>query len=254
MSTDWISHVKNVQRQHGCSYKDALSIASKTYQGSGIVDDAVLTFKKAHKYVRSIINKRDEFPPSMRHTLQKYGNDKILSIEVFRNPLKKLSQFAGVLPNIKEFMAKHSYDELFHLGMNITLIDGTSLVFEKNEVLKLQPGKKRGEIMGVDKYHPITLNQFVDNTAKKMGLSRMINYTTKVQNCQQFVTYALKANGLLTPELNKFINQDIEDLFNNYLPKIAEPIVDTATDIASRVDVAVNGAGFGAGKKKIINI
>ena len=31
MSNPWIEHVKNVQQQYGCSYKDAMKIAKDTY-------------------------------------------------------------------------------------------------------------------------------------------------------------------------------------------------------------------------------
>ena len=30
----WIEHVRNTRKKHGCSYKEALGLASKTYKGA----------------------------------------------------------------------------------------------------------------------------------------------------------------------------------------------------------------------------
>ena len=37
MANEWIKHVKQVQAASGCSYKDALKMASATYRGSGLI-------------------------------------------------------------------------------------------------------------------------------------------------------------------------------------------------------------------------
>jgi hypothetical protein len=42
----WISYVKQVQKQHNCSYKEALIIASKTYKKGGSLKAFTNAFKK----------------------------------------------------------------------------------------------------------------------------------------------------------------------------------------------------------------
>ena len=70
MTSAWIQHVKDTQTKHGCSYKDAMKLASQTYQkqsGAGlksVVRKVKNTTKKVRKGVRQAskqIDKHQDF-------------------------------------------------------------------------------------------------------------------------------------------------------------------------------------------------
>lgn len=66
---DWIEHVKSYQRQHKCTYKDALRLAKSSYQTGGSIKSGYIKRLIAeHKFdLAKIVN------PS-KHLLSKYGN------------------------------------------------------------------------------------------------------------------------------------------------------------------------------------
>ena len=68
-----------------------------------------------------------------------------------------------------------------------------------------------------------------------MGKENFYRYSAYDNNCQTFISNILKANNLLTYELNNFIVQNTQQLFNN-LSNLRK-ITNTLTDIAGRFDV-----------------
>ena len=51
----------------------------------------------------------------------------------------------------------------------------------------------------------------------------------------------LKSNGLLTEQLQTFIYQDVKTLFNKL--KYLQPVVDTLTDLGTKIDIISKGSG-----------
>jgi hypothetical protein len=177
--------------------------------------------------------------PKVRALLEKVGDEKITSMKVFRKPisLSAFAKFVGVLRNT-------GYDELLHLGL---IINGKYLL-DKQDVIHFEPSSlptgKDVESMDIDVNKEITINELLEKTRKRMGDANFTNYSSKNNNCQDFVLNILAANGLSSPEYTKFIKQDLQKVFNN-LPSYAEKIADAVTEAGRVVERVMEGEGRG---------
>lgn len=175
--------------------------------------------------------------PKIRALLSKVGDEKITSIKMFRKPisLSAFAKFVGVLKNTP-------YDQLFHLGM---IINGKYLL-DKQEVIHFEPSTlptgKDVESMDISINKDITINELLEKTRKRMGDSNFTSYSSRRNNCQDFLLNILDANGLNSPEYRKFIKQDLETVFNN-LPTYAEKIADFFTETSRVVERIQEGEG-----------
>ena len=180
-----------------------------------------------------------------RRTLEKYGNDKILTLKIARTPLNKmLSGILNVMTLNKwnELQKKYGFDNLFHLSLI-----ANDVIIEKNETVTIEEVKHSSSLKSNTEYHNVPLNgknitikELVDNGQKMMG-DKWFSYESFSNNCQSFVSSILRANGLETPEIRKFLYQDLTD-FNedlnksgfSFVPKVMKHITDLGS-IASRL-------------------
>eukprot|EP00952_Eustigmatos_sp_NYUAD-ZCMA_P008483 35301-Eustigmatos_ZCMA.PRE.1 len=75
-----------------------------------------------------------------------------------------------------------------------------------------------------------------------MGPKAFSTYDAHTDNCQRFVSSVLQANNLMTDELNEFINQDADAVFQR-MPSITERLAKFATDTAAVADRVIHGEG-----------
>jgi len=176
--------------------------------------------------------------PKVRKLLEQVGNEVITSIKLFRKPisLSSFAKFVGVLRNTP-------FDELFHLGM---IINGKYLL-DKQDVIHFErsslPTGKDVESIDVKVDKEITINDLLEKTRKRMGDADFTNYSSKKNNCQDFILNILAANGLSSQDYTKFIKQDLEKVFNN-LPSYAEKIADAVTEAGRIVERQIEGDGL----------
>lgn len=160
--------------------------------------------------------------------LADYGDSGIHAIYVSRAPVLKVYQDLlniftrnGVKNKIKEL----KFDNLFH----------TFLLYhmKKDNSMWLVERNARFNVMKYDRYNPHpefsggmkTLNITTPKTVSEMfnnhqksigGWNKVIFYDPVNNNCQKFVSNHLKANGLMTSTLDRFVNQDIQKILNYY--------------------------------------
>jgi len=249
MPNKWIQHTKDYAKKNNMSYRDAIkdskcksSYQRKIKKGKGFKE----TFQKLGKHVNNVGQKKINIINSalfqkwglnheFENNLQKYGNDNIVKLEVIRIPLSKaLNNVLNLitLGKVDREKVKQNVDHLYHLKLELILDNGTKLSLEKDGVSKLSTTNLRNDSqqpMLVHLNHPIKLETFIKNTIDLMNQHNYTHYNSVTNNCQHFVTSHLKANHLLTPELNSFINQDLVDnLFN----KSEQKAIKTVTDLA----------------------
>jgi len=252
--SNWINFVKSWASKHNISYRDALkdNKCKLAYHsafkkvGSGFIED---TYKK----VKSVIYGRDDYPPKVREFLNNYGNDAIVSATLRRVPIQnniiKALNFIS-LGTFQKNLERSDYDKLFHLQFIITTDKGHHIQIEKEEVIKFvinpQP-RENEEYSPVSIHKRITIQELMDNTKAYMGESTF-SYSSKNNNCQDFVMGILNGNDIGSPENKEFAKQDTEELFNddNFLRKFTN----TITDIGAKIDVIKEGNGFRRFKKK----
>lgn len=175
--------------------------------------------------------------PKIRKLLEEVGNEVITSMTIFRKPISvsSFAKFLGVLKNTP-------YDQLFHLGL---ILNGKYLL-DKQEVIHFEPSTlpqgQNVETMEIKVDKDITINELLEKTRKRMGDSNFTSYSSRRNNCQDFLLNILSANGLSSQEYTKFIKQDLESVFNN-LPSYAEKIADFFTETSRLLERQMEGEG-----------
>ena len=185
-------------------------------------------------YLKRIVSYKSNIPPSVKHALEKIGDQQIVSARCGRTPVQSLVQ--GALRTI----ATVPYDNLFHLFLELQLAD-RKWVIEKIERINLVP-EDRSNKAGAEftSSFPVgkTVYELFQNTEKHMG-ARFLPYQSNSNNCQVFIMGILDANGLNTPELTAFVKQDTRSIFkiNSTLRKVAN----TLTDLGGYANAAMQG-------------
>lgn len=200
-----------------------------------------------------ITGRGNKYPPQCREFLAKNGNNIISSLTVYRAPVQAFIKpilNAISLGEFQRLLDKNGYDKLYHLYCRITFAN-TDMRLEKNEVIKMtQPFKDENdsESLNIPLKQTITINELLNNTEKFMG-NKYFTYSAFNNNCQNYILSILEANNISFPEAKTFILQDMTD-FNKSLPSTTKTIAQTTTDLASRIDVLVNGGQFKKLRKK----
>ena len=87
-----------------------------------------------------------------------------------------------------------------------------------------------------------TLSEFIDGGVRASGKGDQFwVYNAKTNNCQYAVIDLLKGQGLLTPELHRFIFQDSVELLKN--TGVLSGVFKRITDFAAKARVLIWGGG-----------
>lgn len=206
---------KKAKSNQGVSEKEAGDIiAYRRLHGAGFFDSI-------KDKVKSFFSTRKDFSNADRKTYEANKDKRIVKMMIVRTPLSWFSQtFADIASfgTFSEQAKKLGYDKVYHL-YSLIYLEGIEqpILYEKNETVVLRFGSpstgkdtQMKEVQGIPM--DMTLGKFVTNAQKQMGDEEYWHYTFDKQNCQRFLMLNLKANNLLTPELEKFILQDASQL------------------------------------------
>ena len=234
--------------RNGDGLMSNLKSLSKVRNPRQLVKHVIKVQTENYNLTKNLVFNRQGYSPSSLQILDKYGNEKITAIRVYRMPLSKplMTLFDAVtFRKFSQRLDNQDYDKLFHLRLDVRTDRGNMISFEKMSHIALsanQPTEKGSETMEVPLVPDITIIEFVDNTRKYMKEARFWQYRARDNNCQDLVLSCAKANNFVTPELETFIKQDTNALFDSYLRKLAN----TATELNGRVEIAM-GNGLSGG-------
>ena len=128
--------------------------------------------------------------------------------------------------------------------MYFTLDNGTTIRLDKNHVIEMKIQKSnvhdKAEVRNVGNTSA-TFNDFLTKGINSVGQSHYFEYDSRNRNCQDFVRINLRANGLLTSELDTFIFQDPEKIYKNL--GLLGAVNKVITDVAAKVDTVIYGEG-----------
>lgn len=223
--------------------------------GRGI--EAVIAYKDGEEVklggslydlAKTVIFGRTNYPKDQLRLIDQFGQNTIVSIRIGRTPLPNTIYTAlNVLSfgQFKKLLNRSPYDDLYHLFSLITLSSGQVVLLEKNQAINMRIisnyNPKGTEWIDVPITHPdIQFKTLLDNTQNALGKDYFI-YNSISNNCQRFILTMLQSNGLLTPELQLFIYQDVKTLFQKL--KYLQPVVDTITDLGTKIDIISKGSG-----------
>jgi len=190
--------------------------------------------------MKTFILGRTGLSPHVKRVLHNRGQQVFVIDEIRRAPVPSMIQkFINVLSGNKV-----PYDVLFHLSIVGHFPDGQRLIIEKNEVINVSMKIYRTphtDVVKISDPAPKTLNEIFQNTREQMG-DKFIPYSAYDNNCQNFISNLLHANGHHNPEYDEFVMQDTAVIFqkNPVLRKFAN----TLTDIGARVDVLKQGGSL----------
>jgi hypothetical protein len=197
--------------------------------GSGIIE----------KIRKANIKSLRKMPRPLRKLLEKHGMDTIEKIIVCRKPLSRVMKTLLNIVTLGQFnkaIKKLNYDDVYHLRMNVYLNNGSIYGLEKNQRITVKkggfPNTKDVECMTVDlEGKNLTLKALIKNGEKKGGKG-FYRYSGHRNNCQKWINDIMSANRINSPELKKFILQDVRTLFGEYIKSLNIHI----TDIAGALD------------------
>jgi len=223
-------------------------IKPKSLKGKGVMD----WLKNAYNVIRHPIDSLYKQPKAIKDYLDKFGNEEIDSFTVCRIPLDTKTKFLTAVLTQGEFEKRSKalpYDDIYHLFMIINLKNGKRVLTERNQRVLLEDAspstlqKIPAGALNIKVNKKLTLNELINNAT---GLnSKIYRYDAISANCQDYLSTLFKGSNLMTPIINKYVNQDVSSLLNT-----TQKTISTATtDIASLV-----GNIFSGGSKKDINM
>lgn len=207
------------------------------FEGEGLFDWAKKGFEVVKNVIQNVSKPQPAGYTTIQNLLKDHGTATVNSITIYRAPIQ--SYINSVLNTLSagtfdKALKEQQYDNLFHLYSIITLSDGYSFRFEKKDYVSVDPVNidPNSEKQDVQITNKITLNDFVNNTIKKMGEDNFYKYSAFDHNCQDFMINLLQANNLLNDTLKTFILQDAGAILKK-LPSYMNSIANTATNVAN---------------------
>jgi len=213
-------NVKNIETNDDMEYDDM------DQTGEGIFDSIKNAASKVADRVtgtaKAIFKGQSRLQPPERKLMEQYGEKVITKIVIQRAPIKTVpvDNLMNLITggNFNKSLKEYGYDKLFHLFMIITLEDLTEISLEKNETIQMKksPQKSDYESLNVSlSGKVITLNELMEKTSNLMG-SNFFPYHPINNNCQTFISSVMKAIGLNTSQIDTFVNQPVDKLFETY--------------------------------------
>lgn len=217
----------------------------------------ITVVKEVFKRGKAFIMGRDGPGPALRQVLATDGDIRILNMYVCRDPIfSNLDHLAGLVSNGEYDKAKEelSYDKMFHLCLKVHLENGKYYKLEKNEEVEAKqagtfnPKDLEGESKDVKckkvplENKTVTMNDLINKGEESVGKHTFWSYDPVTNNCQHFIKIILSANGLLNSDLEKFILQNVAQVFKS-LPGWTQKLVKVAPNFKQRLNILFRGVG-----------
>ena len=171
-------------------------------------------------------------PPNVKDILNRRGDAVVNSIKIGRTPVQSAIQ--GILKTLSTV----PYDNLFHLFMVFKTSKG-EILFEKNARINASTTIPKSEDWyDLNNVPRMTLNDYIQNT-KKFMKEKFFPYHPSTNNCQDFISGVLQANGIRDQNVYNFVKQDTTMIFKNkgWLSGMAKGV----TDLGGYADVVMQG-------------
>jgi hypothetical protein len=175
-------------------------------------------------------------------TLNEVGDRVITGAYLLRTPVQSLLNSALNLISLgkwDELRQKYAYDKLYHLSLVVDVGD-KKVIIEKNATVNVSTAyshRSNSEIQPVSlQGKQIKLNDLLSTARSSVGDTTFFKYNAfnlnGGTNCQRFLQLVLQANGLITPEADKFIMQDVTEL-SKELPDYVKNTAQVVTDMGA---------------------
>jgi hypothetical protein len=242
--------VKLLKKLHGSGFFGDLWNSGKRF-----VEKAVERVKQTGESIVNVFQgkaPRLDFSPAVRRMIEEYGNRPIVRMFVRRDPIQSALDTAlnfismGSWSSLKD---KFGYDKFYHLQLMVIVRVSDSddvnkpITIQKNEVIDISPTEpttEKTEMVDIPISQGHTINSILGNAKQIMG-ENFYYYSAFHNNCQDFVSALLTGSGLMTPSLEAFVKQPVDELVKG-IP-ITDRIARGITDLGGVVNVALQGKG-----------
>jgi hypothetical protein len=203
-------------------------------EGGGLTD---YFSKGISGYLPNFANVTNQFvsegyPRDSLMWLRKNGSEQVRTIRVRRAPVNKNIERALHFISLgqwEEGKKAAGYDSMFHLAL---IVNGRYTI-EKLAKIRLATAVERlpnEEFMDVPITDRLFIGDMLERTETVMGKERYFRYDAFENNCQNFVASILRANSLMTPELNLFVVQPVDELLKKQ-PGYLQAVSRTLTNL-----------------------
>lgn len=184
----------------------------------------------------------ENFPKGAQKILKQYGDLPVIGISLLRTPLPNiLNRVLSILTlgGIDRAKKQMKYEDLFHLYLVFDVAGGKQVIVEKNErpdvslSVKTRQGAQSMSVP-IPRGAKYSINEMLQKTINDIGKRHFFQYRAFSWNCQDFIRNILNSNALLSPQLDKFIMQDVNKIVQD-VPEFSQRIGNLATDAAALV-------------------
>ena len=192
------------------------------HEGKGVLADVYATLTGSYPGEKDFMT-----------TIRQHASKRILTMYAMRTPINSVYQaLIGAVSQgrFNEELKAKGYDQAMHLGLVVLLSDGTRLLLEKNERVKATTNPTTSPTTQ-DLAVPLggkvlTLGDLIGNTLTAVGSKQYFSYSPAPSgNCQRWCVDVLRSSGLLTPQLEGWILQDVGTAVKQ-LPWFTEHLLD----------------------------
>lgn len=232
--------------------KDTISgVKEKAIDTASNIKDTLVSAKdKAVEYLKPRL---DDYNNRTKEMLKEYGQGKVTKAIIYRKPI---DAYIPVVLNLvslgkwNEAVKKVGYDKFFHLSL-IVEVKGEMLNVEKLDVVSITKGVPQGK--GVESFivplegKNFTLLEMLETARQAVGDRAFFEYDSFENNCQSFVSYLLKGQGLYGEEEKGFTYQPIKSIVDE-MPDYVKKFQRGLTDISATIN-KILGLGMSGGRR-----
>jgi hypothetical protein len=222
-------------------------------KGKGSVLDF---FRRGATAVSDAVGKVKEFfSPNLssynnatNRALVAYGNKPIESLSIYRKPITEF--FNTILNTVSagkwsQLRRKYGFDAMFHLSLVAKVRDVNDLIcIEKLDRVSVSKDLSEGEGLEI---FPIPLHgkqftifEMLEKARAEVGDKKFFEYDAFRNNCQWFISYLLKGQGLYGEREKEFVFQDISSIVAE-LPSYVTDFQRGVTDITATFNKITGG-------------
>ena len=213
------------------------------------------TFSSAKEAVSNYLAPRlDDYPNSTKEMLRQYGDGIITKATIYRKPIDAYIPVvlnAVSLGKWNQAVKKEGYDKFFHLSL-IVEVKGEVLNVEKLDVVSITKGASMGDTVETEPVplegKEFTLNQLLETARTNVGDKAFFEYDSFRNNCQSFVSYLLKGQGLYGAKQKAFTYQPIQGIVDD-MPDYVKKFQRGLTDVSATLK-KITGQGEGGRRIK----
>ena len=198
----------------------------------------------------------DDYNNKSKRTIKELGNIQVQSMQIYRTPIAGFIEpvlNAVSLGKWNELKKKYAFDKMFHLAL-VCNVGSKNVMCQKLshvDVTTSYKTNKNTEVHQIDlQGKKFTVYEMLQKARQEQGDNKFFAYDAFANNCQYFVSYLLKAEGLYSDAAKQFLFQDISGIVKE-LPEYVKRFARGVTDLDATINKVTGGKFIKKEKKNL---